>query len=172
MLITPSGTGRGVGTGVGLGVGVNVAVGEGASVGDEAPIVGVSLAVALIEGSGTSVRELAGCVCPPHATRAPPNSTITATTSSGFVIHSYRVSGLCNAGPVLIRLYHSDIGTTTTCEMPRARSNSQAPWPLESTHRPTTRTPSLARACPRLYQHDRRSPKRGFGAGCASTDLH
>ena len=146
MLITPSGTGRGVGTGVGLGVGVNVAVGEGAVVGDEAPIVGVSLVVALTEGNGPSVGELAGCVCPPHATRALPNSTISETTSSGFVIHSYRVSDLGHTGPVLIRLYHSDIGTTTTCEMPRARSNSQAHWPLDPTHRPTTRTPSLARA--------------------------
>ena len=126
MLITPSGTGRGVGTGVGLGVGVNVAVGDGAIAGDSAPIVGVSLAVALIEGSGTSVGELAGCVCPPHATRALPNSTITETTSSGFVIHSFRVSDLCHAGPVLIRLYHSDIATTMTCKMPRARSTSRS----------------------------------------------
>jgi hypothetical protein len=41
-------------------------------------------------------------------------------------MHSYRVSDLGHPGPVLIRLYHSDIATTITCEMPRARSNSRA----------------------------------------------
>jgi hypothetical protein len=124
MLITPSGTGKGVGTGVGLGVGVNVAVGEGAVAGDAASIVGVSLVVALAEGNGTSVGELAGCGCPPHATRELPNSTISETTNSDFVIHSYRVRGLFHAGPVLIGLYHSDMATTMICGIPLVKSHS------------------------------------------------
>ena len=55
MLITPSGTGKGVGTGVAVGLGVGVAVGEDAAVGVAGPEVPVGSPPMVIEGRGTSV---------------------------------------------------------------------------------------------------------------------
>jgi hypothetical protein len=125
MLITPSGTGKGVGTGVGLGVGVEVLLGDGARVGDEALPSGVAVSVAAVEGS-SGVGMLSAGAPPPQAARMLPTSTTRDVTSKCLFIHS------CQAQSLLF--------LTQACQ------NYTIPiWPAQRTATPRCAAPSL---CP------------------------